>query len=209
METTKLEKTGACKEAIFYVRTQKNYEEAWNNCPRGDWMLWIADKLQINKRLLTLAKGKCAATVLHLMQDERSKDAVQAAIDYGNGLISDEELKNAVAAARAAYHAAYVAYAYAADAVAVADAYAASAAAAAATVTDADAYAASAVADAAAGAAAANAYAASAVADAAAANATAYAADTNAAREKNLQETADICRDLLTDEVFNKWNNFK
>ena len=207
METTKLEKTGACKEAIFYVRTQKNYEEAWYNCSRGDWMLWIADKLQINKRLLTLAKGKCAATVLHLMQDERSKDAVQAAIDYGNGLISDEELKNAVAAARAAYHAAYVAYAYAANA--DADAAASAVADAAATVTDADAYAASAVADAAAGAAAANAYAASAVADAAAADAAAYAADTNAAREKNLQETADICRDLLTDEVFNKWNNFK
>ena len=188
METTELEKTGACKEAIFYVRTQKNYEEAWYNCSRGDWMLWVADKLQINKRLLTLAKGKCAATVLHLMQDKRSKDAIQAAIDYGNGLISDEELKNAVAAAHAAYHAAYVAYAYTAAADAAADADAA----AAATATDAAAYAAYAVADAAAGAAA--------------ANAAAYAADTNAAKEKNLQETADICRDLLTKEVFNKWN---
>lgn len=172
METIKLEKTGACEEAIFYVRTQKNYEEAWYNCSRGDWMLWIADKLQINKRLLTLAKGKCAATVLHLMQDKRSKDAVQAAIDYGNGLISDEELKNAVAAAHAAY-------------------------AAAATATDAYAYAAY--------AAAYDAYAAA----NAAANAAAYAADTNAAREKNLQKTADICRELLTEEVFNKWNNLK
>ena len=173
METIKLEKTGACEEAIFYVRTQKNYEEAWYNCSRGDWMLWIADKLQINKRLLTLAKGKCAATVLHLMQDKRSKDAVQAAIDYGNGLIGDEELKNAVAAAHAAY------------------------AAAAATATDAYAYAAY--------AAAYDAYAAA----NAAANAAAYAADTNAAREKNLQKTADICRELLTKEVFSKWNNLK
>ena len=85
METTELEKTGACKEAIFYVRTQKNYEEAWNNCPRGDWMLWIAAKLQIDKRLLTLTKGKCAATVLRLMKDKRSKKAVKAAIDYGHG----------------------------------------------------------------------------------------------------------------------------
>ena len=173
METTKLEKTGACKEAIFYVRTQKNYEEAWYNCSRGDWMLWIADKLQINKRLLTLAKGKCAATVLHLMQDKRSKDAIQAAINYGNGLISDEELKNAVAAAHAAYHAAAAHAAYAAYAAYAAAAYAAAAAAAYA------------------------------------AYAAAYAADTNAAREKNLQETADICRDLLTEEVFNKWNNLK
>ena len=180
METTELEKTGACKEAIFYVRTQKNYEEAWYNCSRGDWMLWIAAKLQIDKRLLTLTKGKCAATVLHLMKDKRSKKAVKAAIDYGHGLIGDEELKNA---AYAAYDAAYAAYAaYASDA-AYDAAYAA---------YDAAAYA---VADAAAGAAA--------------ANAAAYAADTDAAREKNLQETADICRDLLTEEVFNKWNNLK
>lgn len=132
METIKLEKTGACSSAISYVRTQKSYVDAWNNCPRGDWMLWIASKLRIDKRLLTLAIGRCAETVLHLMQDKRSKKAVQAAIDYGHGLIGDEELKNA-----------------------------------------------------------------------------AYAADTDAAREKNLQETADICRELLTEEVFRKWNNLK
>ena len=164
METTELEKTGACKEAIFYVRTQKNYEEAWYNCSRGDWMLWIAAKLQIDKRLLTLTKGKCAATVLRLMKDKRSKKAVKAAIDYGHGLIGDEELKNA---ADAAYDAAYAAYAAAYAAYAAADAYAAYDAA------------------------------------------DAYAAATDAAREKNLQETADICRDLLTKEVFNKWNNLK
>lgn len=162
METTELEKTGACKEAIFYVRTQKNYEEAWYNCSRGDWMLWIAAKLQIDKRLLTLTKGKCAATVLRLMKDKRSKKAVKAAIDYGHGLIGDEELKNAADAA-----------------------YAAAATTNAAT------------------------YAAFAATGAAAANAAASAAATDAAREKNLQETADICRDLLTKEVFNKWNNLK
>ena len=181
MRTTKLEKTGACKEAIFYVRTQKNYEEAWYNCSRGDWMLWIAAKLQIDKRLLTLAKGKCAATVLRLMKDKRSKKAVKAAIDYGHGLIGDEELKNA---ADATYAAAYAAYDAAYDAAA----------------------------DDAADAAYATAYAAAYAADAAAyaADAADAAADADdAAREKNLQETADICRDLLTDEVFSKWNNLK
>jgi len=187
METTKLEKTGACKEAIFYVRTQKNYEEAWYNCSRGDWMLWIAAKLQIDKRLLTLTKGKCAATVLRLMKDKRSKKAVKAAIDYGHGLIGDEELKNA---AYAAYDAAYAAYAACGIDAASASAYAAYASAYAAYAS---AYAAYAATDAAASASA-------------SASAYASAAATDAAREKNLQETADICRDLLTKEVFNKWN---
>lgn len=31
METTKLEKTGACTSAIHYVRRQKSYVDAWNN----------------------------------------------------------------------------------------------------------------------------------------------------------------------------------
>jgi len=141
METTELEKTGACKEAIFYVRTQKNYEEAWYNCSRGDWMLWIAAKLQIDKRLLTLTKGKCAATVLRLMKDKRSKKAVKAAIDYGHGLIGDEELKNAADAAYDAAYAAYAAYdaayaAYAAYAAAYAAAHAAAYAAADAAKRD-------------------------------------------------------------------------
>ena len=103
MKTTKLEKTGSCREAILYVKEQENYVKAWQNCPRGDWMLWIAAKLKVDKRLLTLAKGKCAETVLHLMRDQRSKDAVRAAIDYGHGIISDEQLRITAAAAAAAY----------------------------------------------------------------------------------------------------------
>jgi hypothetical protein len=128
MNTQKLEKIHACSGAIEYVKTQKSTVSAWENCPRGDWMLWLASKLNINKRLLTLAKGKCAQTVLHLMKDQRSKDAVKAAIDYGEGNITDQEL----AAAADAYVAAYAADAAAAYAAAAAAAYAAAAYAAAA-----------------------------------------------------------------------------
>ena len=157
MKTTKLEKTGACREAILYVKEQENYVKAWQNCPRGDWMLWIAAKLKVDKRLLTLAKGKCAETVLHLMRDQRSKDAVRAAIDYGHGIISDEQLRITAAAAAAAYTAA---------------AYAACAAYAAANA-------------------------------AAAAYDAAYAAC--AARKQNQLQTANICREILTEVVLSAW----
>ncbi len=146
---TEIEKYRPCEDAIEYRKQFKTFKEAWEACPRGDWMLWLAAKLKIDNRLLTLAKGRCAETVKHLMTDERSVRAVEAAIAYGKNEISAEELR--VAADADAYAAdAYAAYA--------ADAYAADAP-----------------------------------------DAAAYAA---AAREENRKRTADICRELLTDAVF-------
>ena len=131
MKTTKLEKISACRDAIEWVANQKNYKEAWQNCERGDWMLWLAKRLKVDDRKLTLAKFKCANQVRHLMKDKRSIDALDAAEKYGNGEISREELITA------AYAAAYAAAA--ADAAAYAAAYAAAAAADAAAYAAADA----------------------------------------------------------------------
>jgi len=147
-------KLDACQEAIEWVG-DKDLKEAWETCPRGDWMLWLAAMLKVNHRTLTLAKGRCAETVVHLMKDKRSINAVNAAIAYGNGKINNEELAAAAAAAAVANADSLAAYAYA----------------------DAAAY--------------------------AYADAAAHAA----ARVKNQKATADICRKILTEEVFNKYNN--
>ena len=198
MKTTKLEKTGSCREAILYVKEQENYVKAWQNCPRGDWMLWIAAKLKVDKRLLTLAKGKCAETVLHLMRDQKSKDAVRAAIDYGHGIISDEQLRitDAAAYAAAAYAAAFAATAYDAAYAAYDAAYAAAFAATAYAAAYAAAFAATAYAAA---------FAATAYASAAAYNAAYAAAAYDAARKQNQLQTANICREILTEVVLSAW----
>lgn len=114
-----------CFEAAEYYATKDSFEQAWNDCHRGDWMLWIAARLGVDLQVLTLAKGKCAETVIHLMRDERSKKAVEAAIKFGNGEISREDLN-------AAYADAYAAAVDADTYAAAAAAYAADAAAAAA-----------------------------------------------------------------------------
>ena len=121
-------KLNACEKAIEWAGN-KSWEEVYNTCERGDWLLWLFQKTKHNGlQLLTLAKGHCANTVRHLMKDQRSLKAVDAAIAFGEGRINREELD---AAAEAAYAAAYAAvntiYAAAADA-----AYAAAAADAAA-----------------------------------------------------------------------------
>ena len=123
MKTKKLKKLGACREAILYVQTQKSPTKAWNNCERGDWMLWLAKRMDVDDKKLTMAKAIIAKQVEHLMKDQRSKDILQACFDYANGKITRKELNATYAAYVAAIYAAYAAdanAAYATDAVAVA-----------------------------------------------------------------------------------------
>ena len=121
-----LNKLNACSEAIEWVG-DKSLEQAWNTCHRGDWMLWLYKKLYPdNQKELTLAKGHCANTVRHLMKDQRSINAIDTAIAFGEGRITSEELKKAASDAYDAYAAATAAYAASA---AYADAYAAATAA--------------------------------------------------------------------------------
>jgi hypothetical protein len=97
-------KLNACEEATDWA-ADKSWEEIYSTCHRGDWLLWLFKRTNPEDiQLLTLAKGHCANTVRHLMTDERSIKAVDAAIAFGEGRISREELDDA--AVRAAYAAA-------------------------------------------------------------------------------------------------------
>jgi hypothetical protein len=120
-------KLDACKIAIEWAGDMP-IEEVVATCHRGDWLLWLAKKVDVDFQLFTLAKGHCANTVRHLMTDERSINAVDVAIAFGEGKATREELDAAAAASRAA---ASASAAYAAAYAAVA-AYAAAVAAAAA-----------------------------------------------------------------------------
>ena len=181
MNTKKLNQLSACVEAIEYVKTQKSAKDAWNNCIRGDWMLWLAKKLNVDDRKLTLAKAMCAKQVKHLMKDQRSLDALDACFRYAKDKISRGELNTYALAALDAY-AAYDAY---------------------------DANAADAAANASAAYAAYDANAADAAANADAAAYAAFdanvAANADTAHKESLKKSADICRAVLTEEVLKKY----
>ena len=175
-----LKELNACKEATEWAG-DKTWEEVYNTCERGDWLLWLFARTNPEDfQLLILAKAHCANTVRHLMVDERSKNAVDVAIAFGLGKATREELAAAYAASAAASAAAYAAYAASAS-------YAAAYAAAYASASYAAAYAASAS-----YAAAYASYAASAAASA-----------SYAARKKNQLLTADICRLYLPINIWN------
>lgn len=175
---TILKNLKACDKAIEWVE-DKTIEEAVNECPRGDWMLWLAQELDVDFKALTLAKGLCANTVRHLMIDKRSIKAVDTAIAFGSGEATIEELMDAAASAASAStsYAAYTTYAY--DPAA---AYAASAAYASVYASDA--------------ADASTSWAASAYASAS----TSYAAS----NKDNQLLTANICRKYLGQFIIDK-----
>ena len=190
-----LNEINACAEAREWA-SNRTIEEVLRDSWRGDWLLWLAKKLDLPLNKLTLAKARCAKTVIHLMKDQRSIDAVNIAEKFGLDECSLEEL-NAYAdaayayASASAYASAYTA-AYAASAYASADASAYAAASAYASA-DASAYAAYASADA---SAYASAYAS---ADAASAYASAI--------KKNRQQTSDICVDILGELIIEAVNS--
>jgi hypothetical protein len=175
-----------CPEGLEYYESKASAGEAWNDCPRGDWMLWIAAELGIDDRLLVKAKALCANTVRHLMTDKRSTDAIDAALRYADSRIDRKGLRVYISEANNAYIDAYK------DDYHSAYAHAACAAYTACIRYDYG--------------GAAN-YAAFAAYYAAYADTAAYvnAAYANA-RAANLKQTADICREVLTDAVFEKVN---
>ena len=164
----------ACEPAVEW-NGDRDLETCWQECERGDWMLWLMQNAKMcDIRTLTLAKAKCAELAKPHMKDERSLRGLQAAFDFAAGRISGVQLADAASAASAAYASASAAYA---------SADAAYAAAAAAYAADASAYAA---------------YAASAAADDAAYASAAYAAaDAADARRSTLLLCANLCREVL------------
>ena len=103
----------ACYSAKVFVGS-KSIETSLKMCERGDWILWLAKKLGLPLNKLTLAKARSAKTVIHLMKEKRSMNAVHGAEAFGLDKATREELdlarKNAYAAAT------YAANTYAADA---------------------------------------------------------------------------------------------
>ena len=142
----------ACQEAVDWVG-DRTLEAAWAECDRGDLMLWLAAKADIDRPTIVLAACDCAEQALkYLPTDEkRPEQAIKAARAWCEGRATLTDVRNAADAAYAAADAAaadYAAYAAAVAAAAAADA----AGAAYAGADDYAAYAAAAAADSAANA---------------------------------------------------------
>ena len=142
--TTFCRQHAPCRDGEVWLRSQRSLADAYDKCPRGDWLLWGLRKVgKLTRQQSIQFACDCAERVLPLFEirypdDKRPRAAIKAA----RKCIADDTEENrqrADAAARAAYAAsdaaaaayaaAYAAYAAARAAYADAADYAADAAA--------------------------------------------------------------------------------
>ena len=122
-----------CARGATWLETQTDIKTAWLSCQRGDWMLWLAAKLNLPRPLVVLAACDCARIALQFVPsgELRPLKAIEAAEAWANNPTPENlrlAKKAAVAAAAAAASAAANATANATYATAT-SAYAADAAA--------------------------------------------------------------------------------
>jgi hypothetical protein len=101
----KLVALGACEEAVEWARTQPDFATAWNECKRGDWMIWLLTALDksYTPRLRLIACDCARVALKHVPTDEdRPRKAIECAERYASGEATAKELAAAGDAAWAA-----------------------------------------------------------------------------------------------------------
>jgi len=97
----------ACQEAIDWVG-ERTIQQAWKDCHRGDWMLWLLEKVEgwVDEKEIMLLGCWCARRVLKYVPKEETRPlkAIEAKEKWIRGEITREEM---VAVYDAAYDAIY------------------------------------------------------------------------------------------------------
>jgi hypothetical protein len=116
-----LQRLGACQEAIQWVGN-RTPRQAWDECERADWLLWIAAKMKGNntRQQIVLAACDCARLALRFVPagELRPLQAIEAAERWANDPTEKNREIARAAAAAASAAAAYASDAYAYDAAA-------------------------------------------------------------------------------------------
>lgn len=104
-----------CKDGLAFARLHKfNWADVWNNCERGDWLIWWLRQTAIDKPTSVRISIECAAHVLNKFEARNPGDPrPRAAIEFARKWLADPTLQAAAYAdaSAAAYAAAAAAYA--------------------------------------------------------------------------------------------------
>jgi len=96
----------ACPEAREWAG-ERTPEQAWDESPRADWLLWWAAKCGVDRKLLVKAACQCARRALRFVPDGEMRPlrAIEAAENWAeNPTEQNVEAEAAAWAAEAAEH---------------------------------------------------------------------------------------------------------
>jgi hypothetical protein len=119
----------ACAGAVEWMGQQKTQAQAWADCQRGDWMLWLLGKHagppeSEARKPLVLCACACSRLALKYVPkgEGRPRVAIETAERWARGKATIKEVRSAAAASYAAADAAAASYAAADASYAAADA---------------------------------------------------------------------------------------
>jgi hypothetical protein len=101
---------GACYDRSFAqwveARPDSTLDELWDECPRGDWMLWIAARAGCDQRSVVHAACDCAESVLAYIPagEERPRRAIEVARRWARGEATLDDVRAAGIDANNAAH---------------------------------------------------------------------------------------------------------
>jgi len=97
-----------CKEAIDWVE-DRTIQQAWKDCHRGDWMLWLLEQMEgekgwLDEKEIMLLGCWCARRALKYVSEGETRPlkAIEAKEKWAKGEITREEMDAARSAANAA-----------------------------------------------------------------------------------------------------------
>lgn len=99
----------ACDKAIT-LAGERTLEQCWHECDRGDWLLWWAARVGVDRALIIRATCACARRGLRFIPagEDRPRLAIETAEAYARGEATIEQVHAAADAAwAAAAHAAH------------------------------------------------------------------------------------------------------
>ena len=70
---------GACVEALRWLSTQTDAEQAWLTCERPDWMIWYAARRGVDRNVLVRIACDCARTASRFVPagEDRPRIAIE------------------------------------------------------------------------------------------------------------------------------------
>ncbi len=91
-----LAQSGAHHDLVEWARAYGcDFERAWNECPRGDWLLGLAAKVGVERPRIVLGAAACARIALSEIdpRERRPLHAIETAERWARGGVSDDECR--------------------------------------------------------------------------------------------------------------------